>query len=203
MTFPSDCCVMSQSHTWVESHSQFKVDAPRSQRSSVAGVGEFLAKASEGTQSLEGPQGLPAAATLPLSSFPSPSAGDLRELPRVPLRGEGSGGFSRQEYWSGLPCLPPGDLPNLGNEPRSLALQVDSLPSDLAGKPKNTGVGSLFPLQGRQGSRVAFQTHPRWVGKIPWRKAWQPTPLFLPEELSWTEEPGGRQSMGLQRVRHD
>lgn len=67
MTFPSDCCVMSQSHTWVESHSQFKVDAPRSQRSSVAGVGEFLAKASEGTQSLEGPQGLPAAATLPLS----------------------------------------------------------------------------------------------------------------------------------------
>ena len=31
----------------------------------------------------------------------------------------------------------------------------------------------------------------------------QPTPLFLPEESPWTEEPGGLQSMGLQRVGHD
>ena len=29
-------------------------------------------------------------------------------------------GFSRQEYWSGLPCLPPGDLPDSGIEPTSL-----------------------------------------------------------------------------------
>ena len=36
-------------------------------------------------------------------------------------------GFSRQEYWSGLPCPPPGDLPNPRIEPRSLASQVDSL----------------------------------------------------------------------------
>ena len=35
-------------------------------------------------------------------------------------------GFSRQEYWSGLPCPPPGDLPNLEIEPMSPALQVDS-----------------------------------------------------------------------------
>ena len=41
------------------------------------------------------------------------------------------------------------------------------------------------------------------VGKIPWRRAWQPTPVFLPGESPWTEEPGGLQSMGLQRVRHD
>ena len=39
--------------------------------------------------------------------------------------------------------------------------------------------------------------------KIPWRKAWQPTPVFLPGESPWTEEPGGLQSMGLQRVGHD
>ena len=38
-------------------------------------------------------------------------------------------GFPRQEYWSGLPFLSPGDLPDLGIEPRSLALQADSLPS--------------------------------------------------------------------------
>ena len=28
------------------------------------------------------------------------------------------------------------------------------------------------------------------VGKIPWRRAWQPTPIFLPGESPWTEEPG-------------
>ena len=39
-------------------------------------------------------------------------------------------GFSRQEYWSGLPCPPPGDLPNPEIEPRSPALQVDSVPSE-------------------------------------------------------------------------
>ena len=37
-----------------------------------------------------------------------------------------------------------------------------------------------------------------WVGKILWRRAWQPTPVFLPGESSWTEEPGGLQTMGSQ-----
>ena len=36
--------------------------------------------------------------------------------------------FFRQEYWSRLPCPPPGDLPNPGTEPTSPTLQVDSLP---------------------------------------------------------------------------
>ena len=44
-------------------------------------------------------------------------------------------GFFRQEYWSGLPCSPPGDLPNLDMEPRSPELQADSLRSELPGKP--------------------------------------------------------------------
>ena len=43
--------------------------------------------------------------------------------------------FSRTEYWSGLPSLPPGDLPNPGIEPRSSALYADSLPSEPPGKP--------------------------------------------------------------------
>ena len=59
-----------------------------------------------------------------------------------------STGFSRQEYWSGLPCPPPGDLPNPGIELRSTALRADSLLSEPPGKPKNTGVGSLSLLQG-------------------------------------------------------
>ena len=42
-----------------------------------------------------------------------------------------------------------------------------------------------------------------WVGKIPWRRTWQPTPVFFPGESPWTEEPGRLQSMGLQRVGHD
>ena len=44
-------------------------------------------------------------------------------------------GFSGQEYWSGLPCPPPGDLPNPRIKPRSSTLQVDSLPSETLGKP--------------------------------------------------------------------
>ena len=41
--------------------------------------------------------------------------------------------FSRQEYWTGLLFSSPWDLPNPGTEPRSPALQVDSLPSELPG----------------------------------------------------------------------
>ena len=46
--------------------------------------------------------------------------------------------FSRQEYWSSLPCPPPGDIPNLGIEPRTPTLQADSLPSEPPGKPIHT-----------------------------------------------------------------
>ena len=44
-------------------------------------------------------------------------------------------GFSGQEYWSGLPCPPPGDLLNPGIELRSPTLQMDSLPFEPLGKP--------------------------------------------------------------------
>ena len=44
--------------------------------------------------------------------------------------------FSRPEYWSGLPCPPPGDLPNPGIELRSPTLQAHPLPSEAPGKPK-------------------------------------------------------------------
>ena len=63
-------------------------------------------------------------------------------------------GFSRQEYWSGLPCPPPGDLPDPGIEPGSPALQADSLMSEPPGKPRHTRVDchsllhGIFPDQG-------------------------------------------------------
>ena len=45
-------------------------------------------------------------------------------------------GFSRQEYWSGLPCPPPQDLPNPGTEPMSPTWQADSLSLSHLGSPK-------------------------------------------------------------------
>ena len=73
--------------------------------------------------------------------------------------------FSRPEYWSGKPFPSPGDLANPGIEPKSPTLQADSLPAEPPGKPKNTGVGSLYLLQ------QIFQTqelnqvllHCRWI----------------------------------------
>ena len=46
----------------------------------------------------------------------------------------GSMGFSRQEYWSGLPFPPPGDFPDPGIEPWSPAFQADTLTSEPPGK---------------------------------------------------------------------
>ena len=43
-------------------------------------------------------------------------------------------GFSRQEYWTGLPFLSPGDLPNTGIKPGSPALEADALPTEPPGK---------------------------------------------------------------------
>ena len=75
-------------------------------------------------------------------------------------------GFSRQAYWSGLPFPPPGDLPDQGIEPRSPALQADTLPS----KP---------PVwQCRKHIRDAGSIP--GCGRCPWRRPWQPTPVFLP-----------------------
>ena len=73
-------------------------------------------------------------------------------------------GFSRQKYWSGLPLPPPGDLPNPGIEPRSPALQGDSLKSEPPGKQlyarislqhRKDGYGDTLFL-GLEGTSVKF-----------------------------------------------
>ena len=74
-------------------------------------------------------------------------------------------GFSRQQYWSGLLCPPPEDFPNPEIEPRPPALQVESLPTELPGKPKNTREGSLSLLRGIFLTQESNQglLHCRWI----------------------------------------
>ena len=70
-----------------------------------------------------------------------------------------------QENWSGYPIPSPGDLPDPGIELGSPALQAVSLPAELPRKLKNTGVGSLSPLQGiflTQESNWGL-LHCRWI----------------------------------------
>ena len=56
-------------------------------------------------------------------------------------------GFSRPETWRGLPCPPPGDLPNPGIKPRRPTLWADSLPAELPGKyPKCSHLTQMYDL---------------------------------------------------------
>ena len=67
-----------------------------------------------------------------------------------------------------------------------LVEQIQGLSGGSAGKESASIAGDL-------GSKP-------WIGKIPWRRAWQPTPVFLPGESLWTEEPGGVQSGGCKEL---
>ena len=101
-------------------------------------------------------------------------------------------GFSRQEYWSGLPFPAPGDLPDPGIEPRFPALQADTLTSEPPGKPKlslilrwtvcpsepklrwtsNLGAPPLLhPLSRRSHARSRLSQHlvPESQGEVPGR----------------------------------
>ena len=114
-------------------------------------------------QGLGGPAGPSTAASLMAPHWPNGSSGWLwlqaRHSPRPAQKGFPSDqhqpvlclvaqscptlrapltwGFSRQEYWTGLPCSPPGDLPNPGIEPKSPTLQADPLPSEAPEKPEH------------------------------------------------------------------
>ena len=72
------------------------------------------------------------------------------------------------------------------------SLHIFGLPSWLSGKEP--------ACQYRRHSRRGFSP---WVGKIPWRRKWQPMPVILPGKIPWTEEPERLQSMGSQIVGHD
>ena len=88
-------------------------------------------------------------------------------------------GFFREKYWCGLPFPSPGDLPNSGIKPGSLMSylhwQAGSLPLSFPGG----AVVNNLPANAGKTQRGWFNP---WAGKIPWRRAWQPTPVFLPGE---------------------
>ena len=84
-----------------------------------------------------------------------------------------SRGFSRQDYWSGLPFPSPGDLPDPGIKLESPVSQMDSLLLN-----RFPG-GSEVKASALQWGRPAFDP---WIRKMPWRRKWQPAPVFLPVE---------------------
>ena len=70
-------------------------------------------------------------------------------------------GFSRKEYWSGLPCPPPGGLPDPGIEPTSLmspVWQVGSLPLEPPGKPVCEYISTVNTVRVRVGSSSNLST---------------------------------------------
>ena len=109
-------------------------------------------------------------------------------------------GFSRQEYWSRLPFPSPGDLPNSGIKPRSPAYAgrcfnlwatkgtntIREVPTSRnnhlpkASLPTAITLGLWGWLSSKEFTckcrRCRFDP---WVGKVPWRRKWQPTPIFL------------------------
>ena len=72
-------------------------------------------------------------------------------------------GFSRQEYWSGLPFPPPGDLFHPGIEPRSPALQADALLSESPGKIPINSLASFFYPFSKCGRGLGAETGLAWA----------------------------------------
>jgi len=107
-------------------------------------------------------------------------------------------GFFRQEYWNWLPFPTPWDLPNSGIESASPVLAGRFFTTSVTWEGQSKFTKSLF--KGRLGfpgglvgkePTCQFSRHKRcgfdlWVGKIPWKRKLQPTPVFLPgESYGW------------------
>ena len=87
--------------------------------------------------------------------------------------------FSRQEYWSGLSCPSLGDLLNLGFQPVSLALQVDSLPLSHCGSPFRMILHSKPEILSLQCPFLPFSLPPLPFCLLKWEPLWAPVALEL------------------------
>ena len=73
-------------------------------------------------------------------------------------------GCPRQEYWSGLPFPSPGDLPDPGIEPKSHALQANSLSSEPPGKPPSLICGIKINKYNKQNINTYIHIENNWMG---------------------------------------
>ena len=89
-------------------------------------------------------------------------------------------GFSRQEYWNGLPCPSPRDLPNPGIQSRCPALQEDSLPSEAPGSP----MGNYIPITVMSKGDLE---HRHQQNQIPYTDSLR---LVLPQDREIENQPG-------------
>ena len=120
----------------------------------------------------------------------------------VQVRGQSS-------FFYGHPIVPGLPGSSAGKESTCSARDTGLIP----GLGRSPGEGIGYPLHYSWTPLVAqpvknlpaiLETWVRSLGwETPWRRTWQPTPVFLPGESPWTEQSGGLQSMGPQRVRHD
>ena len=108
-------------------------------------------------------------------------------------------GFSRQEYWSGLPCPPPGDLPNPGIECKSPAWQADSL---LFSHQEAINIYIHTYIHTYIYTYICIHTYIYDYIYI-LEKAMAPHSSTSAWKIPWTEEPGRLQSMGSLRVGQD
>ena len=92
-------------------------------------------------------------------------------------------GFSRQEYWTGLPCRPPGDLPDPG-------IKLISLRSPALS-------GGFFTTS------AIWEAHSIPVSGNPMEASTATHSSILPWRIPWTEEPGGYVPRGRKRVGHN
>ena len=121
--------------------------------------------------------------------------------PQAPL----SMGFSRQEYWSGLPFPSRGYLPNPGVKPRSPALQVDSLPSQTSGKPTRDYIASCESSQNKRFVCMLRYFHCVWPFATLWTVACQaPLPMGFSRQEYWSglscSSPGDLPDPGIKPV---
>ena len=105
-----------------------------------------------------------------------------------------SRGFSRQDYWSVLPCPPPRDLPDPGIELHlvsSIAARFFSTSTTRAMAPHSSTLAWKIPWMEEPGGLQSMglrRVGNDWVTSLSlftfmhWRRKWQPTPVFLPGE---------------------
>ena len=111
--------------------------------------------------------------------------------------GEGNGNHSSVLAWRIPGMVEPGGLLSMGSH------RVGHDCSNLAAAAAVLIWASLVAQSVKNPPAMQETWVQLWVGKITWRRAWQPTAVFLLGESTWTEDPGGLQSMGSQRVGHD